>query len=374
MVSFFRTLEMRTRVENNRKSGDRLVSLIKAFLKVLKKDSVPAGLIWYQQGEVRKVGTQNVAKWMETLDQDVLEEAMIEDKDSLINGDEPLVTGDEDGAVDKMLATNLSQRFKNRFKLEKLPVPLSLMSKREKVKYVSDQIWREHRDKQVQERMVYGKPGCRPSFWPQDYCPWESFRDGQGLKLKEYKGPGTFSELLETCIRRIFTMHGENPETFVKEEQNKLSVKKKLSSRGFAEDYFDSKDISTEGAVSDELKSEDDTLYANEDNEDLCVGSVERELIIHEKEFMREHSSEKELVDKNTKNMENNDSKESHGVISAGGKDMYEVDLGDVGAESAMEENNSVEESPVSITISSKGHEPIQITLNTLKRRRVSDY
>ena len=152
-------------------------------MKVLKKDSVPAALIWYQQGEVRKVWTQNLAKWMETLDRDVLEEAMEADKYSLINGDEPLVTGDEDGAVDKMLATHLSQTSKKKLKLEQLPFPLSIMSKREKVKYVSDQIWKEHRAKQVHERMVYGYEVviwlCR---WTLEYKErrkrWRNLTDG----------------------------------------------------------------------------------------------------------------------------------------------------------------------------------------------------
>merc|ERR1712086_731498 len=156
MGSFPPSLGMYAPGLTDKRSAERMVSLIKAFLKVLKRN-IPVALVWYQRGSVRKIGSQNLAKWMESLDQSLLHNAMESDLESLINGDEPLVIdNDEDEASDKLLveqgdkllATKLLHNEMTKADIPRLPFPLSLMNKKEKVRYVSHQIWEEHRAKQ----------------------------------------------------------------------------------------------------------------------------------------------------------------------------------------------------------------------------------
>ena len=153
---------MHTPRRTNKRSDERIVKLIKAFLKLLKRN-IPIAIVWYQGGEVRKIGSQNLAKWMENLDKSILEKAMELDVESLINGDEPLVFGnDEDEAYDKIIATNLLQTNIVKLEVKLLPFPLSLMSKKEKTKYLSEHIWQEHREKQqtMHVRLQFGNPFC----------------------------------------------------------------------------------------------------------------------------------------------------------------------------------------------------------------------
>merc|ERR1712129_159999 len=212
------------------KSSDLLTSLIKTSLKILKKN-IPVVVVWYQDGQVRKIGSQNLAKWLENLDQSLLHRAMELDEESLVNGDEPLVCEDE-----AVMAAHIVQNYVTKVEPQKLPFQLHLMSKKEKSKYLCELIRQELGDKQP----VYGPPACRPSFWPQELWPWEEVK-GTISKTNEdtYQGHGTYGAFLSICIERALTMHGKDYQSFVCEEQDEAKVRKKKSTRGLSLDSID---------------------------------------------------------------------------------------------------------------------------------------
>ena len=217
-------MTMVTSGKQNKKSLERVVSLIKAVLKLLKKN-VPVAAVWYQGGQLRKLGSQNLAKWLESLDESVLLNAMDSDEESLQNGDEPLVCNDdEDETCEKIMASH------RQTELKRLPCPLSLMSKREKVKYISDEIYNESRDRHV--RMIYGHPACKPTFWPQESWAWELCTNRLALIKAEYTGPGNFLDF-SSCIRKLFDVRGKDPEIYVSQELSEETITKKMWQRGY---------------------------------------------------------------------------------------------------------------------------------------------
>jgi len=205
------------------KSSDLLTSLIKTSLKILKKN-IPVVVVWYQGGQVRKIGSQNLAKWLENLDQSLLHRAMELDEESLVNGDEPLVCEEE-----AVMAAHIVQNYVTKVEPQKLPFQLHLMSKKEKSKYLCELIRQDLGKKQL----VYGHPACRPSFWPQELWPWEEVKGTiRNINEDTYSGPGTYGDFLSICIERALTMHGKDYQSFVCEEQDEAKVRKKKTNRG----------------------------------------------------------------------------------------------------------------------------------------------
>merc|ERR1712129_484011 len=206
-------------------------------------------------------------------------------------------------------------------------------------------------------RMVFGKPDCRPSFWPQEEWAWENLNTSLSM-VKDYSGPGTFTDLIDTCIQNLFAMHGKDSETYISEDQNESKIKSKLRVRsrtGTTVDDGENKSNPAEGDSSIKFKLEDDPLTENETN-------IERGVLQHFEELGMEEYKKPKLTQETVD--------ENQVVVAAGGKEIYKVDLDDVGTTRHTDEEEAEDYSPVSITINSRGHEPIQITLNKLKRKR----
>jgi len=352
-------VKMHTAGQTNRRSCERVEGLIRACLKVLKRN-IPVAVVWYQRGQVRKIGSQNLAKWMETLDETLLERAMVCDEESLINGDEPLVCGKIEVEV---LATNLLQDIQKSQKIElkPLPFPLSLMSKKEKAKYLSDPIQEENREKRFQ--MVYGHPACRPSFWPQEVWAWENVKKCLAKTNEEnYTGPGTYTDFLSICVRRLLEKDGRDPETFVCQEQNEAKIKKKLSMRGLTGSNVDAKML-TAVDPSQDIKSElgdskDHLLETKHEG----IAEIRGDKVLMNQDFVTKSSS-----------FEGDITNENQVIVTTGRKEVFKVNIEDPLACDDETEMAAEDDSPVSITINSKGHEPVQITLNRLKRKRTQD-
>ena len=119
-------MTMVTSGKQNKKSLERVVTLIKAVLKLLQIN-VPVAAVWYQGGKLRKLGSQYLAKWLESLDESVLLNAMDSDEESLQNGDEPLVCNDdEDETCEKIIASH------RQTELKRLPSPYLSCQKEKK--------------------------------------------------------------------------------------------------------------------------------------------------------------------------------------------------------------------------------------------------
>merc|ERR1719309_259287 len=280
-------------------------------------------------------------------------------------------------------------------KLKRLPVPLSLMNKKEKMKYLSDQIHQEVREKDDPVRFVYGTPNCKPSFWPEDVWVWENCITNLG-KVRDhiYTGPGTYNQFLTTCIEKLFRMKNEDPETFVEDLNDKSLWKRKVMRGLLVKDDKDSSVIKTSDLLNEDLlvvdraeetapqlkrflfeellvddpaekitEQEHDNLTNLEEFNDYMDATV-----TDETNYGVEHPSKKKLK---LTNSENNSTKSltmvngSHSVFVDCLKPEVPHDAYD---ESMKGSENNDDDAPVSITINSKGFEPIQITLAKLKK------
>jgi hypothetical protein len=282
----------------------------------------------------------------------MLEKAMKLDMESFINEENPLVLGnDEDGTCDQIIAAKLPQNNLVKTDVKQLPFPLLLMNKKEKIKYLSDHIWQEHREKQriLHGRLFFGNPECRPSFWPQEEWAWEKCNISfSKIKESAYTGPGTFNDFLSTCIRKLFAMSGKDPEIFVCQEQNEKTIKMKLRALGV---------VNTRGGTGNDDKEWDNM------NEDKNFGFKTKPETIVERHISKEFElfeEEEELAYKRR-------------VL----EERVKEDIEDFEPTQHISDEETTlateDDAPMSITINSKGHEPIQITMNRLKRKRPHD-
>jgi len=372
---------------NSRKTDDMLIAHIKSVLRIMKRN-IPIAVLWYQKGQVRKFGPQNLVKWLESQDKTSMEDAMKSDLESLIDGDEPLVSGTDDyNDSERILAQNLV-RGGHTMQLKRLPVPLSLMNKKEKIKYLSDQIHQEVREKEGDPiRFVYGTPNCRPSFWPEDVWGWENCITNLG-KIRDhiYTGPGTYNQFLTTCIEKLFKMKNEDPETFV-EDLNDKSLWKRKAMRGMlVKDDKDSSVITTSDLFTDELLVNDQAEKITEqEHDDLtnlerCMKSRVQESIMEEindhlnATVTDEANSDDQHPSKKKPKLTNSGNNSTKSLTMVNGSHSILVDClkpevpHDAVDESMKESESNDDDAPVSITINSKGFEPIQITLAKLKK------
>ena len=134
-----RTLEMAASVQIQAKANfeRRINTLISVVFKLLKQN-VPIAVIWYQAGEIKHFGSTNLIKCLESLDTMYIKQMMELDEENLINGEEPVLNVGEEEVPAKVMATNLlKSRVVRNKELDRLPFPLSLMSKKEKITYIT---------------------------------------------------------------------------------------------------------------------------------------------------------------------------------------------------------------------------------------------
>ena len=149
------------------------VNVITGVLRLIKR-KVPVLLIWQSKGKVMKVGSENVSKWYEDLEPDLkndLRAKMVQDIVMMNNNSEEIIVNAEsipDGVKAKSVFKDL--RSSSASSLPRLPFPLSLMSKKQKVKFICDRIAEEARAAGV--KLSYGSESWRPSFWPETTGAW----------------------------------------------------------------------------------------------------------------------------------------------------------------------------------------------------------
>merc|ERR1712129_306121 len=211
---------------------ERIVTLFCDILRMLRKN-VPIAAVWYHKGQMKIVGSKHLGNLFESLDKTELEQTMILDEESLSCGLDPLwsLFNDENTSNERALASYFLQEKLAKTELKRLPYPVSLMSRKEKIKYISDHASNELRDKHQNPHigMHFGHPDFQPSFWLEDDWPWEECKMSLSKVKKEtYKGKGTWSVFLEKTITNLIRMKQEDPETFISEEQNEKIIARKL--------------------------------------------------------------------------------------------------------------------------------------------------
>jgi len=207
------------------------VKLINAALRLLDKN-IPVLVFWQHDGELRKIGSKKMSDWYDDLESETkaaLANEMVKDMIRLNDREEDLISNPDDIPFQDR-ACALLKSLSNPTGIPELPCPLSLMSQKEKTKYLSDMISVEAKKDKV--KLVFGSSEWRPSFWQEDLWEWTTL--DQALRMyrgTSYLGVGTFSSFLDTTIVYILSRKGLDSETHVKEMDSK-KISKKERQRG----------------------------------------------------------------------------------------------------------------------------------------------
>ena len=214
------------------------VNLIASVLRLQQKN-VPALMIWQHQGELKKFGTGQMSKWYDDLDlvtKQSLSSCMVTDMKNLSTGseEEELLMNDENISYKVRASAIYSSLVKKPSGegLPRLPFPLSLMSKKQKVQYICNRIAAEAKVMDV--KVVYGCDGWKPSFWLEHIWSWSSVkRTLNKMNVEEFTGDGSFLEFLSLTVKAILDAEKLDPENYVENIINKeKTLKKKKRARG----------------------------------------------------------------------------------------------------------------------------------------------
>ena len=176
-----------------------------------------------------------MCKWYENLGVDLrndLRNCMVKDIVEMNNKTEGLIVNEE-GLPDKVRASSLFQDIAPPVSsLPRLPFPLSIMSKKQKSKYISDRIAQEARSAGV--KLVYGAAICRPTFWPEEVWSWSNMKKTlRSTTETDFTGQGSYSMFLEMIVRIILEAGNKDPEEYTENvDKDSVTVKKKERIRG----------------------------------------------------------------------------------------------------------------------------------------------
>ena len=179
------------------------LKLITGVLQLIKK-KVPVMLLWLNQGEMQKIGTRNILDWFDSLDDEVkgdLSSRMVQDIISM-NANREVMAENNQNINDAEKAVRILKNMSSLTELPRLPYPLSLMNKRQKIKYLSDRIFEEAKVAGVQ--VIYGSKSWKPQFWLDDVWAWHNLTKPL-IKITEaeFSGEGSYADFLENLIRSI---------------------------------------------------------------------------------------------------------------------------------------------------------------------------
>ena len=224
---------------NKQRKSKAEVNVIGDILRLIKKN-VPVLFLWMHKGELKKIGTHNMLDWFESLPENSkkqLSSDMVRDLMAMNNQTEELLLNPDNIPASARASTLYKSvtEVAHSSGIPELPWPLTLMSKKQLVKYVSDLCADEA--KKDGARLIYGGEVWRPSFWLEELWSWSHLKTGL-WKTKEsmYTGPGKWSDFLSRTIMRLFELKGLDPEKHVEDLKGKTKVlDKKKRIRGVHE-------------------------------------------------------------------------------------------------------------------------------------------
>ena len=208
--------------------------LITTILK-LAKLRVPVSAVWFLEENMRITGTPNLEAYLYKLDQDSLAKAVKEDMKNFAESD-----NDEHILVELIPETvQAKQIFKKLLPvsrdMDRLPFPLSMMNRREKVHWLTNEIHREQKEVsgRTSTKVKYGDPNLMPSFWLNEEWDWTLLtRNLSNVHNENYTGPGELSDFITRLVENCIKMKGEDPELFVKKNIKEKYLTQKMKNRG----------------------------------------------------------------------------------------------------------------------------------------------
>ena len=209
------------------------LNLVTAVIKLMKKN-VPSLTFFEFKGELKLVGSCSMSRWFKDLSEDLKEDLRLRMVSDIVNisdkGEELLIN--TENVPETVSATNLFKSLTEAVHpasgVRPLPFPLSLMSKKEKGRYVNHLIKADSKEKKA--KIEYGAENCRPEFWLEEIWSWSSLKKSLFLvDEKTYTGEGTWTQFLTKTIQAVFEARSLDPETHVEDLHLKKEtlVKKK---------------------------------------------------------------------------------------------------------------------------------------------------
>ena len=196
----------------------------------LRQKNIPALLIWSHKGRIVSHGSKELSAWLNgicNLDKKNLNDKMCSE---ILNWD--AVEKADKSSVNKIYSSIVdSSGLSHPSGIKLLPFPLELMSKKQKLVYVSTAIREEAKINNI--KVVYGSTDYVPSFWLEDVWSWENVKQPL-FKIKGgmYTGPGKFSEFLSSTIRHLLELKGLDVNLHVPENIDEKILSKKKRAFG----------------------------------------------------------------------------------------------------------------------------------------------
>ena len=228
-------------VSSKVKQDNAEINFVSTGLNLMKKN-VPLGAFWHRLGQVNFFGSSKTSAWFESLDskvKDSLSIALVEDMKNMAN--EPLLKTNE-SLSDREKAIKISQRFKDQNPnfhpsgLHLLPFPLSLMNKKQKLKYLANSI-SEEANKNNHGRLSFAEEESKPSWWLEEMWGWINVNKSlHSIKETMYTGEGTFDEFITKSMINLLHLAGMDPERDILSMEGKSNIlAKKRKQRGILE-------------------------------------------------------------------------------------------------------------------------------------------
>lgn len=148
---------------------------------------------------------------------------MVQDIKSM-NDDEEVLAENVPNTNDSERAVSILKNLSPLSELPRLPFPLSLMNKRQKIKYLSDRIFEEARVAGV-PAVIYGSKSWKPQFWLDDIWAWQNLTKPL-IKITEaeFSGDGSYVDFLAALVRSILEGADKDPEDYVEDITNKSTT------------------------------------------------------------------------------------------------------------------------------------------------------
>ena len=201
----------------------------------LKKSRVSFHLVVHVGGKTKSFGTKAACEKFEEY-RDVFERALLLDVVSMCNpepGDDQIVSNVDN--IAPKLKSKINNETVDGMKPERLPYPLMVMNRKEKLKSLRYLIVydRHINFDDSSSKPIFGEASWEPRFWPKDGVKWTSLTKNVGnLKKEDIPGYESPTELYTLLIQNAYHLYGEDPETYIDKSMSKEILSKRRKALG----------------------------------------------------------------------------------------------------------------------------------------------
>ena len=201
----------------------------------LKKSRVSFHLVVHVGGKTKSFGTKAACEKFEEY-RDVFERALLLDVVSMCNpepGDDQIVSNVDN--IAPKLKSKINNETVDDMKPERLPYPLMVMNRKEKLKSLRYLIVydRHINFDDSSSKPIFGEASWEPRFWPKDGVKWTSLTKNVGnLKKEDIPGYESPTELYTLLIQNAYHLYGEDPETYIDKSMSKEILSKRRKALG----------------------------------------------------------------------------------------------------------------------------------------------